>query len=669
MALNNSPLTEQEKLERAIAALEAQRPVLGDAVVDAALQPLRQKVEELRRTAVSTSSARKQVTVLFADVSGFTALSEKLDAEDVTTVMNALWTRLDGAITDNGGWIDKHIGDAVMALFGVPNAHEDDPEHAIRAALAMQSALADFRAEMNVPLAMRIGINTGPVFLDKVGTTAEYTAMGDAVNVASRMEHAAPVGGILICHDTYRHVRGVFDVQVLEPIHVKGKSELLQVYLVQGAKPRPFRVTTRGVEGIETHMVGRETELRQLQTAMQQVLADTKIHAVTVCGEAGIGKSRLLYEFTNWLELQPVRFWMFQARMIQGMRKQPYALLRGLFSFRFDIQENDSLVEARRKLEVGVMTFTGADDQVRAHFLGHMIGLDYAHSPYLQGILDDARQIRDRAFHYTAQLLQQMAEKRPLLMLLEDIHWADDASLDFIEYLVQTYPNSPILIASLTRPPLFERRPNWFANYEQHQVIPLQPLTESLSNELVGHILRKVSLLPRELRARIVQSAEGNPFYIEELIKMLLESGVIQKNGEEWHIASLALAELNVPPTLVGVLQARLDRLAMPIRETLQQASVIGRMFWDDAIAFLNMQLSRPTPPLNGPFHDLRQKEMIYERSPSTFRDTREYSFKSGVLRDVVYESVLKRDRRQYHLQVACWLADRSGNRAGEYAG
>jgi class 3 adenylate cyclase len=231
--IGDTVMAEREQLEQSIAALEAQRDVLGDAVVDVSVAVLREKLDTLEK-AVQVTSQRKQVTVLFADVSGFTAMSETMDAEDVSDMMNALWNQIDGAIIAHGGTIDKHIGDAVMALFGAPVARKDDPERAIRAALAMQAELAAFREAQQISLAMRIGINTGPVLLGQVGTTYEYTAVGDTVNLVSRLEHAAPVGGILISHATYRHVQGIVEVEALDPIRVKGKTEPVRVYVVHG---------------------------------------------------------------------------------------------------------------------------------------------------------------------------------------------------------------------------------------------------------------------------------------------------------------------------------------------------------------------------------------------------------------------------------------------------
>src|SRR5262245_48118356 len=471
-------MSEREQLEQAIAALESQRAILGDAVLNAALAPMREKLAALQVQQAPAEQQRKQVTVLFADVSGFTAMSETMDPEEVGETMNALWARLDAAITTHGGTIDKHIGDAVMALFGAPTAHEDDPERAIRAALDMQAELQAFAEAQQHPLRMRIGVNTGPVLLGAVGTTAEYTAMGDTVNLASRLEHAAPVDGILISHDTYRHVRGVFEAQALDPITVKGKTEPIQVYVVRAAKPRAFRVPTRGVEGIETRTIGRKAELQRMQLALDAATDECESYIVTVIGEAGMGKSRLLYEFTNWLDLRPANqhVWLFKGRATQEMTRLPYSLIRDLFAFRFDIQDSDRAAVARDKLEQGIVALMGPEGLEKAHFIGHLIGLDFSTSPYLEGIRGDARQIRDRAFHYIVQFFAAITRQQPAVILLEDIHWADDGSLDLIDYLARERHNLPLLIVGLTRPSLIERRPSWGAELDTYMQIKLHPL-------------------------------------------------------------------------------------------------------------------------------------------------------------------------------------------------
>jgi predicted ATPase/class 3 adenylate cyclase len=673
-------VAEREQLEQAIAHMEAQRAVLGDAVVDVTLATLREKLAALE--AHAALEQRKQVTVLFADVAGFTAMVESMDAEDVHDTMNALWTRLDGAITAEGGTVDKHIGDAVMALFGAPTAHEDDPERAIRAALAMQAELAAFREAQRAALAMRIGVHTGPVLLGLVGTTAEYTAMGDAVNLASRLEHAAPVGAILISRDTYRHVRGVFDVQPLAPIRVKGKREPVHAYVVQGTRPRPFRVATRGIEGIETHMIGRDAELRRLQDALYDVMEEGEGRAITIFGEAGAGKSRLLYEFNNWIERLPETVVCFKGRAGQQTSNLPYALIRDLFARHFQIRDSDPAAVARDKLEQGVVACLGPEGAEKAPFIGQLVGFDFSDSPYLRGIVGDARQIRGRAFHYMAQFFATAAS-RPAsvspggetsggaVLFLEDIHWADDGSLDLVDHLVRGCRQVPLLIVGLARPELFERRPLWGEGQEAHTRLELRPLSKRDSRRLVEEILQKVEEVPPTLRDLVVREAEGNPFYVEELVKVLIEDGVIAKGPGRWRVKTGRLADVRVPPTLTGVLQARLDRLPVVERETLQRASVVGRVFWDSAVERVGERAPGRTggARVQAALQALRGRELIFEREASAFAGARECIFKHAVLRDVTYESVLKRLRPTYHAQMAAWLIEHSGERVGEYAG
>ncbi|MEQ1919622.1 MAG: adenylate/guanylate cyclase domain-containing protein [Elusimicrobiota bacterium] len=333
-------MTEKEKLAAAIAAQETMRPMLGDAVVDMTVAALREKLAGL--DAPADAAQRKLVTILFADVSGFTAMSETMDAEEVRDTMNSLWEKLDAAIIKHGGRVDKHIGDAVMAIFGVPAAKEDDPERAIRAALALQTELKAFAESAGRELKMRVGVNTGAALLGAVGSNSEFTAMGDAVNIASRLEHASPIGGILISHDSYLHVRGLFDVESQEPLQVKGKKDSIQTYIVKRAKPRRFRLGTRGLD-IPTKMVGRDAEFKALQDGMETAFEDREAQMRTVVGDAGMGKSRLLYEFTQWFELHPRRFWYFAGRASPETIDAPYGLLRDLFSQRFEIGDGDAV--------------------------------------------------------------------------------------------------------------------------------------------------------------------------------------------------------------------------------------------------------------------------------------------------------------------------------------
>ena len=391
-------------LEHAIVSLEAQRAILGDAVVEASIAALRNQLAEL--DAPPRAEQRKLVTVLFADVAGFTAMSEAMDAEDVSEMINALWARLDALVNAHGGRIDKHIGDAVMALWGADRAREDDPVQAVLAALAMQKSAAQFRLPTHhIPggltpsnsaaagpqaLSIRIGVHTGPVLLGSVGITHEFTAMGDTVNVASALQQAAPVGKILISHDTFRQVQGVFRLRNQDPLQVKGKAEQVQTYLVEGVKERAFFLGTRGVADVETHMVGRQSEMECLQALCQDTLEQKRLHLVLVCGEAGIGKSRLVYEFERWLDLNPAPFWYFKGRAGPHSQNQPYALLHDMLSYRCQILDSDPPEALRHKLETWVGQALSpeqaelSDDLcMKAAFIGKMLGFDLGASPYL----------------------------------------------------------------------------------------------------------------------------------------------------------------------------------------------------------------------------------------------------------------------------------------------
>ncbi|MBN1887014.1 MAG: tetratricopeptide repeat protein [Thermoflexales bacterium] len=680
-------MPEIERLERAIAALEAQRGTLGDEVVEAALSPMREKLAAWR-TRSPPEQKRKQVTVLFADMSGFTTMSETLDIEQVTEIMNALWARLDGVIAAHGGRVDKHIGDCVMALWGAHLAHEDDAERAVRAALEMQQEVA--HRKLPIPpswqsgISIRIGINSGPVLMGEVGTLGEFTAMGDTVNLASRLEEAAPVGGVLISHATYRHVRGLFDVLPQAPLAVKGKLEPVQTYVVQHAKPRAFRMGTRGVEGIETRMVGRETELETLQSAFASAIAEERTWLVTVIGEAGVGKSRLLYEFENWLELRQEHLYYFKGRSIPAWQHIPYSIFRNMFAYRFDILESDSAAVALSKFRVGMAGILPVE---RADLVGHWVGFDFgaAASPAVQN-LSGSPDFGKLATAYLTHYVQALTQRQPMLVFLEDLHWADDSSLDLVQHLLTAIPKARLLLVGLARPDLFERRPEWGDPATQLKASPslshqesagqavleridLKLLSKPASQSLVDEILQKLETIPVPLRDMIVEGAGGNPFYVEELVKMLIDEGVVERGPDAhkaWRANLERLKQVHVPPALTGILQARLDSLPHEERELLQRAAVVGRLFWGAAVADLtDTGINQVKAALGA----LCKRELIYRRGHSAFAGTQEYVFKHALLHDVAYETVLLKLRRDYHARVARWLETHAGERVSEYAG
>ena len=664
-------------------------PGCGQALKSAAPVAIAAPTSEARSEGTTTFGQRKQVTVLFADVSGFTALSEKLDAEEVRDLMNALWARLDPIIGLHGGTISQHSGDSVMALFGAGATRESEPRQAVRAALAMQAVLAESRGG-GAAVQMRIGIHTGPVVLGPMATTREFTATGDPVNLASRLEGHAPVGGILISHDTYRQVYGLFDVHALPALSVKGKAEPVQVYLVLRAKPRPLALQMHGVEGVETKMVGRAAELKRLQVAFETALSAGKPEVRTVVGEAGIGKSRLLHEFLQWVELGPETIRLFTGRATEEMTSLPFSLLRDTLSVRFEIQETDAPAVAREKLERGLVSFLRADAAAsaeeltrEAHFIGQLLGLDFSGSPHLQGVLHDAEQIRQRAFFYLTRLFQavgrgarQPGDTQPVqaaLLVFEDIQWGDNGSLDFVAHLARTGANVPLMILCLARPSLFERRPDWGAGFARHERLDLKALSRGQSLALVEGILRKAPEVPEALRELLVGGTEGNPFFIEETIKMLVDQKVVVPEAEQWHIDPSRLAAATIPPTLTGVLQARADDLPPAERAVLHRASVVGRTFWDSALQCLSTaatgQQSLSPAKIQEALQGLQRKELIFQRQTSAFSGAVEYLFNHELMRKVVYENILRKQRRLYHAQTANWLIAQSGGRVTEFAG
>ncbi len=375
-----------QKLKQSIAALEAQRGILSDDVVDASIAALQKQLAKLE----APEQQRKMVTVLFADIVGSTRMIRDLDPEESMEVMDGALKRMEVPVQEHGGRVTRFMGDGLMAVFGASMAHENDAEMAVRAGLGILEVAQEHAKEIEDEwgihgFQVRVGINTGLVALGGL-TEAEDTLMGSAVNLATRIESAAHPGCLLISHDTYRHVRGVFDVEPHESIEAKGFDEPVPVYRVKRAKPRALQVRTRGVEGVETRMVGREGELLILQDTYRDAMEGYQTQVVTVVGEAGVGKSRLLYEFEEWIELLPEEVRFFQGRGRQETQNLPYALLRDLVSFRFQIQESDGAAEVRDKLETGLGEVLESHEggQQKAHIVGQLLGFDFSQSPHLR---------------------------------------------------------------------------------------------------------------------------------------------------------------------------------------------------------------------------------------------------------------------------------------------
>ena len=651
-------MNELEQIEQTIAALEAQRAVLGDTVVDIALAPLRDHLAELEELDRRRAQRLKYITILFADVVDSTRMGQSLDPEDTMAVMDGALSRFRSIIEAHRGRVLRFTGDGLSAAFGADISREDDPERAVRAGLALLADVKLYAPEVErdyrLPgFTIRVGIDTGQVLLGG-GVQADHSAMGTTINLARRMEETAPHGGLRISHDTWRHVRGSFDATEEPSLPVKGSDKPLRTFLIAGEKTSASRLGMRGVEGIETPMVGREAELARLKDVFATVCEERALAAVTVVGDAGLGKSRLTSEFLAWAELQAQVPSLFQARANPESLGQPYGVMRELFVGRLQILDSDPGPSARQKFIAGVAPFLAS--AADAHVLGHLLGFDFSNSSSVSGILGDARQIRDRAFHYAGQYFRRSSQSdgHPVLLVLDDLHWADDGSLDFVNHLVAGSGDVPFLIVGLARPTLYERRPLWGSGQEVHTRIDLAQLSRHESRALARVLLQRLPDIPAALRELITGGGEGNPFYMEELVKMLIDDGVIVTDTERWSVVAARLANAHVPATLTGVLQARLDALPPQERSALQLASIVGHVFWEDALLALDDEAPKALPGLT-------RRELVFARETSAFEGVREDVFKHHVLHQVTYDSVLKRIKREAHGKVAAWLAGQRG--------
>jgi class 3 adenylate cyclase/tetratricopeptide (TPR) repeat protein len=646
-------LSEIEHLEAARSALEAQRPTLGDAVVDAALRPIEEKLAALR--SVSVAEQRKLVAVLFADLAGFTALSERLDPEDIREIIDAYFSRWVAEIDRHGGVVEKFIGDAVLAAFGVGAVHEDDTERAVRAALAMRETLADLNQELaashHVRLVMRVGITTGPVLVSLVGDRGQdLVLVGDTVNLASRLQTMAPEDGILLSHDALQLVRGRFDIEALPPLQVKGKAEPVIAYEVKGIRRPAFG----GVDAVGP-MVGRATELAILHTALDEVASMRSPRLIVVAGEAGIGKSRLLVEFDQELALERAAVTRLTGRATSETATTPYGLLRMLVSNRLGLRDTDSLDYVQAEL---LRALGGATVPLGAARLGRLLGFETE-----PGQLD-AKEVYEGGLADLTSLVEAMADTGPVVVLIEDLHWADEASLDVIEHLIGAVER-PVLVVGSARPVLAGRRPAW-VDGDLATWIELAPLGSDDATDLLEALLQDARLVDT-IAPMVMAAAEGNPYYLEELARMLLDEGVVRLEGGQFQVDQERLARVRVPATLTGVLQARLDTIPGGQRDVLDRAAVVGRTFWDRALEYLGEAPGQVDLDLEA----LLERAMVQRRDRSQFGDTGEFSFSHALLRDVAYEALLRRRRHIYHGLAARWLEQitTAAGRSDEWSG
>jgi class 3 adenylate cyclase/tetratricopeptide (TPR) repeat protein len=647
--------TERQQLENTIAALEAQRALLGNQALEMVLGPLRRKLAALHSPEFVTHQQLKQVSVLFVDMVGSTAMGERLDPEQIHAVIDGALERFAAVVHAHHGRVLKYTGDGMLAAFGTDTASEDDAEEAVRAGLAVIEAAREHaprvQREFGVPdFNVRAGIHTGRVLLGG-GVDAEGSIRGATVNVAARMEQSAPVGGLRISHDTWRLVRGLFAVAEQPPIRVKGVEEPLRSYLVQRERPRALRVPTRGIEGMDTRMVGRDSELGALCAAFDDVSTEGTLRAITVVGEAGLGKSRLLAEFQQQLNPARRRCWLLASRAHPRSALYAYGQLRDLLAWQLQIDDSDNPEVARDKLMRGLAPMLPEPNEAGVHVLGHLIGLDFSASPHVERLLHDEAQMRARGFETAALCLRGIAAAKnaPVVVVFDDLHWADDGSIAFVRHLLVELRDMPLMCLVLARPTLFERVPGWAEGDALHRRIDIRPLDKADTGELAGELLQRIIDAPEALRDIVTASAEGNPFYMEELVKMLIDDGVIVVDPDGWRVLPEQLAQLRVPPTLAAVLQARLDTLDIGERTALQQAAIVGHVFGRQALGAIDPVAVEALPAL-------LRRQLVTRRDAQG--DEGEFAFQHHLLHQVTYDSVLKESRRKGHERVgAFWSA------------
>jgi len=662
------------QLEKAISAQKQLRGRVDDSIIDVAIEILQKELDGLLSSRQKVEQQRKMVTVMFMDVVNSTKMIQGMDPEESMDILNVSLQAMAEPVRKYGGFVSRFMGDGFLAVFGLPVARENDPEQAIHAALNIISISEKISQTLNKErgissFQIRIGINTGLIVSSGGTETGDTVMAGSTIHLAARLEKAAKPGTVLISRHVYQHIRGVFDLEKQEPIEAKGFPEPVETYRVLRIKPREFRILNRGVEGVESRMVGREKEIRRLQVLSRKVIRDNVFRFVTIVGEAGLGKSRLLDEFASSLIMQQEKIKVYKGRATLESQKQPFALFRDVFALHFNILDDDSVQTVREKFLRGFQQDIRQDDQVemKAYLAGRLLGYGIDDEA-INKFFENPQLARDRAFQYVRAYFQAAAEELPIMIFLDDIHWADESSMDLIEYLRGSLGDVPIMFLALARPSLFERKKQW-GNKENCETIELSPLSKEQSEQLVVEVLKKAEYIPDTLRAMIVEHADGNPFYVEELIRMLVEDGIIIKDEPVWQIQPNQLIDLQIPPTLTGIIQARLEGLSKDEFAVLQQASVVGKVFWDAAVAYINRNRFQNQGDIISTLESLQGRDMVARHKSSAFSGAVEYSFSHGILKDVVYETVLLKQRKGYHSMIADWLIGQGGTGAVEISG
>ncbi|CAB1057260.1 Adenylate cyclase (EC / Guanylate cyclase (EC [Olavius sp. associated proteobacterium Delta 1] len=584
------------------------------------------------------ASERKHVTVIFSDLTGYTAMSEKLDPEEVKEITSRIFGEVSQIVAKYDGFIEKYAGDAVMVIFGIPQTHEDDPIRAIKAAREIHQLVdaisPELEKKIGQSISMHTGINTGLVVTGEVNMVrGTHGVAGDTINLASRLSNLAKPGEILVNVDTCRQVEGHFACEYIETTPVKGKAEPVQVHKVLSQRDKP--VTIHRLSGMRADLVGRNVEMAELSEAVEN-LRRGKGRVFSICGAAGTGKSRLVEEFKASLDLDQIQW--IEGHAYAYSQDMPYFPLVDLLSRLLHIEENDPPEKVREKVESGIESLVGNQEDVIPYVCG-LYSLSYP------GIKDVSPEFwKSRLQTAILAILSSLADRAPTVFFLEDLHWADPSFVELLRRACLEIRQPAIVLCAY--------RPS-FSLFTGHQVsnigknyldIQLRNLSLSVAQNMLASLL-KTETIPPDLKGWVQSKAEGNPFYLEELVNSLIESETLARDHGRWKLTR-SLAESDIPFSLHGLITGRLDRLEKQTKRILQEASVIGRDFLYEILKRITELEHR----IEGELSHLKRLDLIRTRS---LQPDIEYMFKHALTQEIVYNGLLKKQRKEIHEQIA----------------
>jgi len=585
----------------------------------------------------NSKGERKHVTVLFSDLSGYTTMSEKLDPEEVKEITGRVFDDVSKIVSKYDGFIEKYAGDAIMALFGVTQSHEDDPVRAVKSAEEIHDLVKtlspQYEEKIGQPLAMHSGINTGLVVTGELNLEkGVHGVAGDTINVASRLSSIAEPGDILIGPDTYARAEGFFNFESLEPAEVKGKAKPIPIYKYLSSSEQPRKI--HRLHGVRSDLISRKAEMSQLSEAIEN-LANGQGSVFSVTGTAGTGKSRLIEEFKTTLNLEEVQ-WR-EGHAYPYSQNNPYFPLIDLINRTLLIEEVDSPDKIKEKIESSIRLLIGGQDDITP-YIGSLYSLNY---PEIENVSPEYW--KSELHRGMLLLLSALAKQGLTIICMEDLHWADPSSLELVRFLISEI-REPVIFICVYRPiiTMFSSHQISALPHPYHE-INLKDLSRTESQEMVQSLLR-TDRIPSDLQRFIREKVEGNPFYLEEAVNSLIESDFLARDDGGWRITQ-QISEANISSTIQGVISARVDRLAIESKRILQEASVIGRSFYFEILKRITELKQSIDQSLSG----LERLDLIKTKA---IQPDLEYIFKHALTQEVVYNGLLKKERREIHEQI-----------------